>query len=158
MTKVPPTVPIVHCAECGAENMLPAARCWLCYKPLPMGAGMVVAEVVPERTTTRKSPISQWVFGIMTGAVVLLVVLIGMGIAIDQPPQAIVYLVIVLPGLVATGVSMRKSLVASGQVSWQRSFSTLILSFSITMAVLVVLVVAAFVAFFLYCLSEIARH
>lgn len=186
MNLAPANKQIVHCVECGAENVLPANRCWLCYKLLQPGEGVIAADVVDGPTAElhatepppqlpvpkypvppapmRDTPTSQWVFGIMTGAVFVLIVLVGLGIAVDQSQSSLlmVYLAIVLPGLLTTGISLLRSHAKTGQVSWQRGFLTFVLtlalSFGVAVVVIAMLVIAAIIAFLNFCFGSLSGH
>jgi hypothetical protein len=152
------SAPAVYCQECGAENLLPATRCWLCYRPLNTGTDIVTAEVVGTAPPRAVDRMTQIVFSVMTIGVVGLTFLVGIGVAINERALLIPYGIVVLPALIATGVSLLRHRESTGAVSWQRGFLTLVLSFGITVGVLVLITVAMIVGLFFMCLHEITRH
>jgi hypothetical protein len=80
------------------------------------------------------------------------IVLVGVGIAKDDPGMLIVYLIAIAPPVLAT-LARTLLLASKGEkLSAMDVFLTFLVSASMTLLVVTVLFVAAVVAFFVYCL------
>jgi hypothetical protein len=164
---LPPQLASVVCSECGAENVAEAARCWLCYaalseKPVktPVGKPMAVQPQLPTPVyplpRAQQSKAVDIVFAVLTAATVGLVVLVGIGAFVEDASAGLGYLVLVTPALLATGVSVLRTQTPDGEISWIRAFATLMLSFLITVLVLVALAVAAVIALIALCFRALS--
>lgn len=164
---LPPQLASVVCSECGAENVAEAARCWLCYaalskqpaKPMvgkPMAVQPQLATPVYPLPRAQQSKAVGVVFAVLTAATVGLIVLVGIGAFFEDATAGIGYFVLVTPALLATGVSALRTQTADGEISWMRAFATLMLSFLITVLVLVALAVAAIIALIALCFRALS--
>ena len=149
-----PTTNEKICPDCGAENLAMAKYCWLCHRDMATVSEVVIAEMIPEQPTWTPS---DWFFAVLSLLVAIMIVLCGIGLAIEEPTAAIVFGILVAPPLVATVVRVRIRQQRQGHVSWAERFLTFFVSSVITVGILGLLLAAAFVAFFVYCLIEINR-
>ena len=138
----------IVCPQCRADNPPHAGKCWLCHAPLA-GRELVTAELAPQ---ARPLPLAEAFFWTLTGGCLLLLVLVGIGIAQTDPGLLIVYVIVLAPALIATLARSLLSIQRGQGVSGMEVFLTLLFSASVTVLVVVVLFVAVIVAFFAYCL------
>lgn len=153
-----PALDSVFCAECGAENKLPAQKCWLCYRPLSGAHDVITAEVVGQPPPRPHDGMSQFVFGGMTLGSFALVLLVGASLATNEADLLMPVAIVILPAVIATAVSLFRSSRTEQGTNWQRAFFTMLASFGITMGILALLAVALFVTLFAMCINEISRH
>jgi hypothetical protein len=144
-----PFAPQLVCPHCRAENPPHHKLCWLCHAPLTWGQEVVTAELVQK---ARPLPLADAFFWILTAGCLLVLVLVGIGIAQEDPAMLILYAIVLAPALIATLARSMLSLSRRKSVSGMEVFFTLLLSASVTVLVVVVLFIAVIVAFFAYCL------
>jgi hypothetical protein len=139
------------CPQCGAAQSVADRPCWLCGgKTVPEDA--VTAEIVEPRP----SFVSEAVFAALSGLMGGVLVIMGIGLWLQEPALGIGFAVLALPALVATLVrgAVRRS---RGQpVTWAQRLATFAVALSITLGVLSLLVVAAVVALFIACLHALS--
>jgi hypothetical protein len=148
----------VGCQDCGAINPGHNAQCWLCYHPLagsappplPGAAGgqVVSAELVGEPSLAVAA-------ASMLGLSVALL-LVGIGAYLVEPGLAIVYAIVVVPPLLATLVTGLARRAGGRPLSLGSRVLTFFVSGVITVGVLGLLCIAAFVAFFVFCLVALS--
>ena len=137
------------CPHCRAENPTHHKWCWLCRAPLAWGQEVVTAELVQK---ARPLPLADAFFWILTAGCLLVLVLVGIGIAQEDAGMLIPYAIFLAPALIATLARSLLSLSRGKSVSGMEVFLTLLFSASVTILVVVVLFVAVIVAFFAYCM------
>lgn len=137
------------CPHCRAENPPHHKLCWLCYAPLGREREIVTAELVQK---ARPLPLAEAFFWTLTAGCLLVLVLVGIGIAQEDAGMLIPYAIVLAPALIATLARSMLSLSRGKSVSGMEVFFTLLFSASVTVLVVVVLFVAVIVAFFAYCL------
>ena len=145
----PPITGVRLCPECRAENSPGAKACWLCHAPLSANTEVVMAELVRE---PGPSPLTEKFFLALTLACLILLVLVGIGLAQDDPGLLIPYLIAITPAILAT---VSHSLVKASRgerVTAMQVFLTFLISASVTVLIVVVTFVAAVVALFVYCI------
>jgi hypothetical protein len=140
------------CPDCGAENLAAAKYCWLCRRDMTTVSEVVLAEVVLRRPAWTPS---DWFFAILSLLLAIMIVLCAIGLAVEEPSAAIVFGILVVPPLVATIVRVSVRQQRQGHVSWAERFLTFFVSSVIMVGVVGLLLAAAFVAFFVYCLIEL---
>jgi hypothetical protein len=144
------------CPHCGAAVAADAAKCWLCYGPLGGRREVVMAEAVTAEAVKpavrRPSPLTEGFFLVLTLVCLLLIVLVGIGIAQDDPGLLIPYLIFLSPALLATVSRALISHSRGNRVTAMEVFLTFLVSASATILLVMVLFFAAIVAFFIYCL------
>lgn len=143
-----------YCPDCGAENNPFADACWLCQRDLARESEIVEAELV---TTHARNPLVERIFAVLTGLVAIVVVLVGIGVASEEPWLVLVYGILITPPLVGTFVRLKRQQQRQGHVGWGERLLTLIASFALMYAFLMVLGAAAMVAFFIYCVIALNR-
>jgi hypothetical protein len=137
------------CPHCRADNPPHNKLCWLCRAPLALGQAVVTAELAVK---PRPLPLAEAFFWTLTGGCLLVLVLVGIGIAQTDPGLLIVYVIVLAPALIATLARSLLSIQRGQGVSGMEVFLTLLFSASVTVLVVVVLFIAVIVAFFAYCL------
>ncbi len=115
---------------------------------------MVVAELArpPEFSET-----AEWIFRGVTALLALLAGLVILGASLESPAAGVTLAIMLLLPLSATLLRVQLQRQRYGRVSWGEKLATFILSTAVMLALLVLLAVAAFVAFFIWCLIEISR-
>ncbi|MCA9161729.1 MAG: hypothetical protein KDA62_02075 [Planctomycetales bacterium] len=141
------------CPECAAENSPFSDNCWLCQCPLTGDVEIVTAEIVGEN---RPNPILDRTFAVLTGLVGLLIVIVGIGIAADEPSLGVLYVLVVTPPLLGAFVRVKREMRRRRYVGWGERLATLIVSFALMYGLLMALGVAALVAFFIYCVIALS--
>ncbi len=151
----PDPVELTSCPDCGAVNTPEAAKCWLCGRPPVVDIEMVSEEVDSAyRSPTAVTP---------EGAVVntaslllsILVVLVGVGLAMEEPGLAVAYGIVTIPAMLATFVTASRYQAKGKPLGpWGKIVMFIISVVAIT-GLLGMLAVAAMIAFFIYCLSQL---
>jgi hypothetical protein len=143
------------CPECGAENLNLATRCWLCQRDLGEVPVIVVAEVVSESPDfARNGSLPAWTSIALAGALFA----VGLGATVAFGPGAGILLVVVgVPAYLATLTRLRK-IAARRSVTVVDQIITFLVSTLSVLGILLLMGVAAFVAFFMYCLIALSRH
>lgn len=153
---IPPILP--RCSSCGAHLRTGFARCWLCHAELTTtvseGSPLVVAELArpPEF-----SEAAEWIFKGVAALLALLAGLVILGASLESPAAGVTLAVVLLFPLSATLLRVQLQKQKHGRVSWGEKLATFILSTAVMLALLVLLAIAAFAAFFIWCLIEISR-
>jgi hypothetical protein len=148
-----PVLELKTCPHCGAECDARSQRCWLCHGNVSAKAEIVDAEVVSE--PPRHAP-SDVFFAVAAGILALVIVLVGVGAALTEPGLAVMMGVVVVPALVATVVRIQQQQYRHGYVSWGERLATFVVSASLVVGVLMLLCVAAVVAFIIFCFAALA--
>jgi hypothetical protein len=149
-----PSAELKTCPACAAENFGDAAQCWLCRHDLRDVPAIVIAEEV------RQPPsfvAGDQYFAALAVLLALTVIVVLVGVFLQEPALAVMLGVILVPALVGTLIRVKQQQARHGHVSWAEKLLTFILSVSMVIGGLALLVVAAFVAFFLYCIAEMSR-
>jgi hypothetical protein len=104
-----------RCAECGAQCGPTADRCWMCDAPLsrgknPPGASLEVTAAAVERPPSDLEA-ARTSASTRRSAMLLLIValaVIGGGLSLQGAGLAILYLVVVIPALIAMSISLAR--------------------------------------------------
>ena len=140
------------CVECGAENWPYAPNCWLCKRDLGNVDTIVTAELVrPPVSTTANT-----FFALVCGLLAVVLVLIGIGLFLEEPGSAVGYMIFVVPPLIATIVRTVIKQQRTGYVGWGERLATFVVSGVAFFGILLMLVFAAIVALFIICLMALA--
>lgn len=153
-----PASSVAHCAACGAENFAYAKSCWMCHTPLTARSAtsapeIVMAELVPD-TPSRMGP-AEWLYAAIFAIILVMLGLMGIGIAIDEPAMLIGYFILIGPAIIATLVRVTRKQSTGQRVGWGERLLTFLLSGVLTLALVAVLAIAAFLVFFVYCIYAI---
>ena len=89
--------------------------------------------------------------------VAILVVLIAIGLAVDQPGMLIPYGIVIVPALAATVIRATVRRGRGAQVGWGEKLLTFIVSAGIVIFTLCLLAAAALAALVAYCFVELGR-
>ena len=167
----PPQLPPLVCSRCGSMNPPYATQCWLCSGASSAGstsgssAGLsgTVAGLVPADQYVADPAIARWhartqtICAALLVVCVVLTVLIAIGIAVDQPGALIAFGIVVGPAYLATGLRALRSMTTHEKMDASKLLITFILSGTFTVLAIFFLVIASFVAFFVWCLYEVAN-
>jgi hypothetical protein len=151
----PPLLPALVCQRCGATNPPQAVKCWLCERrdnPNPF-ADPLLAPVDSSTAVVQTGAQSrvQLVFLGLLGLCIAAAVLIGVGIAVQEPGLLIPYAIVIGPAFLATGVRAALMIGRKEQPKPSTLFLTFLWSGVFTALVLVLIVMASVIAFFLWC-------
>jgi hypothetical protein len=151
---IPPVIVTQKCSHCGALSQTKGGKCWLCYESMNTPNPFAVSP----QTSSEPSPslpMSAWdiVFSCLLGICVLLTLLIGIGLVVQDVgmliPFAILvgpaYLVTVLRGLVAT---------RSGNPRPASLLLTFVVSLLVTVSIAILLLIGTIIVLFLVCLGQ----
>jgi hypothetical protein len=141
-----------NCPQCGANCLATATKCWLCHGSL--FADREIEIVNAELVHRPPSALSEWFFGVSTVVILLVVLLVGIGIATDSPGTSMLYGIAVAPALIATIVRTMRKKERGEQVTWATRFVTLILSLAVTGVVVYGLIIAAIIATIVACFAN----
>ena len=141
------------CPACRAANISLATECWLCHGKLAATEEIVVAQLVPQPT----KPLSEVFFHILLAVLLGLILLLGIGISLDRQNSGMLipYAVLVCPALVAAGARYGLSYAAGSKHPAAKTLFTFVISLAVTISVIVILIAAAIISLFLYCLHAI---
>ena len=120
----------------------------MCYSDLGRQPEIVLAEVVAEPP---RQSLSEWFFAILTILAIGFVIVVGIGVALQEPIQGLVFAVIVAVPLAAVAVQLQNKKAKQGGISWAERFATLMLTAAVTMGILGGLAVAGVVALIAVC-------
>lgn len=110
------------------------------------------AEILPEATV----PLSEIFFHILLAVIVGLIVLVGVGLAVENQGWLIPYGVIVAPALLASLTRYLRESSVGSQDRGAKTLLTLIISVALTFGIIGVLLTAAVIALFLFCVYAIS--
>lgn len=148
------------CPECGADNLAFATSCWMCYRDIRNETPIIEAVAVdssPKAAVAQRPSYApgEWFFRIATFLVLVLLVLVGIGLATEEVGLVIVYALLVTPPLLGALFRIRRR-AKQGHVSWGEKFATLLMSGAIMIGILGVLWIAALGALVAFCFVAIA--
>ena len=149
------------CPDCGADNAAAALRCWMCYLDIRDEHPVVEAQLATPSTAApvNKPPpfaLSELFFRLATVCVLVMLVLVGIGVATEEAGLGIVYVIMVTPPLLGTLLRVRKRRSKVGNVTWSEKFMTLMVSGAIMLGVIGLLWIAAIVALLAFCFVALA--
>lgn len=151
----------IPCLECGATNMPRARRCWLCSRPIEP---LVEAKLATERAEDPDDPLtayrapgadlgpSQTFLSSTLLILTAVTVLVGVGIALNDAGPAVTYAIVMAPALLATYVASARRESRGKPLSPGGKVVAFLLSIAAVIGLLMLLVVAALVALFVFCL------
>ncbi len=152
--EIPPVLP--RCPYCGAHLQPQMTRCWLCYAAVA-GAETIDGEA-PVAVELARPPafsvMSEWIFKGLSAVVGLLLFMIIAGAFLEEPAAGITLTVLVSIPLGATALRLYLQKQRYGAVSWAERLATFLVSTALLFALLGVLCVAAFIALFVWCLTQ----
>jgi hypothetical protein len=153
-------IDLVTCPECRAANATAARRCWLCGRdftgkgpqppPLPpMPAGEAPYAPGPEQGAAT--------FGASTALLLVTLVILGVGIFSLAPGMGVLYVILVAPPVIATSLVGARRRQRGQAWGGKEKAATAAISIVGLFSALGLLSLAAFVAFFVYCVVAIAN-
>lgn len=153
---VPPILTVGTCNHCGARAQTREGKCWLCYED-PLSSNPYAAPNVAAEQGGTLSQSSKWdnVFNSILLMCILLTVLVGIGIAVQDPGLLIPYAMVLGPAYVIT---LLRGSIQYGKSSTHNPanlFLTFAVSLLATMLISIVLVVGTAIVLFLICLQSV---
>lgn len=137
------------CVDCGAAVHADADKCWLCGRANPGASGHRADVVQAEVIRRGGSGKLEWTASSLLILVALVVV--NVGVWMIEPGIGLLMTLILVPAAVATTIRAAKQRGKGKQMSWGERALTFFLSAAASVGILAMLMVAAFVAFFIYC-------
>lgn len=156
----PPVMPTLICQRCGATNPPYAKQCWLCStsdrtESDPAARLVPLTEFTNDPARMRSQSRTQSICAALLVACVVLTALIAIGFAVQDTGMLIPLLIVVGPAYLATGVRALRGFAKDGQPKASSLLLTFIFSGMFTVLALVLLAIASFVAFFVWCLTQL---
>lgn len=137
------------CPECGADSPSTEDRCWICRGDLSSGQELVAAEEIaasqPGWIAGTNTPLNLAVLG------VLLVVLVGIGVGLQNHWSLVPYVAIAGPALLITLIHTEARVLDKKKVKPEQIVATFFLSTAAVFGVLALLGLALFIAFWALC-------
>lgn len=158
----PPLLPSKICQRCGATNPPIATTCWLCegrgaVNPYAATAPLQpMPDAGPPANSWAQSRVEIICLGLL-GMAIILAVLVGVGIGVQDPGMLIPYLIVAGPPFLATGVRALASAGRSQKPTPSKLFLTFVWSTMFTVLALVLLVVASVLALIFWCISVLSN-
>jgi hypothetical protein len=155
---IPPVIATVACVHCGALSQSNDGRCWLCYED-KSALNPFVATGSPLSEETASSPMGKWdvVFSVLLGLCVLMTVLIGIGLAIEDRGLLVPFAIFMTPAYAITIVRGMVQMTTKRSPRAASLFVTFVVSILATVSISIVLTVAAAIMFFLMCIGELSK-
>ncbi len=156
----PPVLPTLVCNRCGAANPAYAQQCWLCStsdrsESDPSAKLVPLTDFANDPARLRSQSRTQSICAALLVACVLLTVLIAIGFAVQDQGMLIPLVIAVGPAYMATGVRALHGFATDGQPKASSLLLTFIFSGMFTLLALGLIVIASFVAMFVWCLSQL---
>ena len=150
---VPPVLATNVCVHCGALSQSKEGKCWLCYEnksePNPFAvSGNLISE-------TSQSSMTTWdvVFSVLLGICVVLTLLIGIGLAVEDKGLLIPFAIFMGPAYAVTIFRGTVSIASKGTPRPASLFVTFVVPLLVTFLVSILLIVAAEILLFLICIG-----
>lgn len=161
----PPVLAIMLCNVCGAPLDTPPKdgqrkTCWMCGQVAAASENPYSAYANPQAPmTVAPAPRDRrydTLFTTLLVVCVFLAVVIGIGLGVQEPGSLIGYFILILPAFCVTGVRALWQVQQSGEANPQSLFLSLIVSFAVTVCVIVLLAFAAIALLVIMCFSQLA--
>ncbi len=156
----PPQLPMLICSRCGTTNPSYATQCWLCSTDRmqsTVGAPQLIPvdQYIADPAIARSQKRTQTICATLLAVCVVLTILIGIGIASDEPGGLIAYGIIIGPAYLATGVRALRGVATNETQDASKLLLTFVLSGTFTVMAIFFLAIASFIAFFVWCLTQL---
>lgn len=152
----PPNSTSYVCPQCGARSQSNAGKCWLCLdnqlEPNPFAPTL---QENPQASSQPYDSKSKFAFGILLAVCVTLTILLGIGMAVQDPGMLIPFAILVGPAFVITAVRGLVQTGNSGSPSPYKLFLTFLISIAVTALISFALLVAAAILLFIVCLRQL---
>ncbi len=157
----PPLLPALYCSRCGSMNPPHATACWLCGPNNTSQASESSAILIPDPQflndpgIRRNQSLAQALSAVLLVVCVVLTILVGVGLAAQEPGSLVPYAIFVGPAYLATGVRALYKTSHGERPTAASLLMTFLMSGVFTFMAVILLAVASFVAFFVWCLHEV---
>lgn len=141
-----PSLATNECPECGAVQISGRTDCWLCFRRM---SDVIIAELVvlPKEITPDATT-----FNLASIFLIITLIAVGLGLAASEPGFAVIFVIIVVPALIATVRLVQKRTIHGEQIGVLQKIATFMVSSLAVVGLLLVIAVAAVVALFAVCL------
>ncbi len=153
----PPVIATHACVHCGALSQSNEGRCWLCYedKSLPNPFAVTGASLNDDANS---APTNKWesFFSVLLGLCVLMTLLIGIGLAVEDRGLLIPFALFMAP---AYAITISRGMLQMNKDNARPSslLMTFVISLLATVSISMILMVAAAILFFLMCLGSLGK-
>lgn len=157
---VPPIIATHVCANCGARSQSTEGKCWLCFGDKGVANPYAVSPgSISSGPQTAVPPSSDWdsFFKVLLLLCIVLTVLIAVGLGVQDTGMLIPFAIVVGPAYIVTIVRGLAQVNSEKGPKASSLFLTFMLSLMGTIAVFVILAVAAIIFLFIVCLQSINR-
>ena len=142
------------CPECRAVCRADEGRCWLCgHSFIGHDADIVPAELVPEPPAY--NPRARYQFGLSTLLLITTLTAIVLSVWKMAPGLAVLLTVVLVPALIRVGLASGNAQAVGQPMSWgaktAMAVRTAAVTFGILVGIVVLLIVAGFVALWIMC-------
>jgi hypothetical protein len=157
-SNIPPVIATHPCIHCGALSQSKDGRCWLCYEsksspnPFAVSGSFQTDDPVNAPATKRDT-----VFMVLLGVCVLLTLLIGIGLAVENRGLLIPFAIFLLPAYAVTIISGIASASRNRNPGPASFFFTFVVSLLVTALIAIVLIAAAILFLFLSCMGSVGN-
>ena len=148
----------VVCPHCGADCFASAQRCWLCYTDFGQSSEIVMAELVAEPP---RQSISEAFFAVLTVLALGTVIVVGIGVAMQESWTGMVYFVLGLIPLTICAVRLQDKEARQGNMTWAQRFRTLMATTAVALVttavasgIICVLVSSSVIYFLRVCMNR----
>jgi hypothetical protein len=167
----PPVVQHYTCSQCGALCDSARQRCWMChadssyfrssqqdnpYRTQAMPYEPLMPGLQPLPAAAFSSRYDGLFSALLIGCVVL-ALLVGLGMALQDPGALVGYAILVGPAFAVTGVRALWQIGETGKTQPGRLLVSLAVSFAVTIAVISLLAFAAIVLLFALCIQQFSN-
>ena len=148
----------IKCPHCGADCFASAQRCWLCYTDFGQSSEIVMAELVAEPP---RQSISEAFFAVLTVLALGTVIVVGIGVAMQESRTGMVYFVLGLIPLTICAVRLQDKEARQGNMTWAQRFRTLMATTAVALVttavasgIICVLVSSSVIYFLRVCMNR----
>ena len=150
---IPPVIATQTCAHCGALSQTKAGKCWLCYESMSAPNPYAVSQNISAEPADQ-SPMSAWdiVFSVLLGICVMLTLLIGIGLAVQDVGMLIPFAFLVGPAYLVT---LLRGFASTKAESTRPAalLLTFVVSLLVTVSLAILLLVGTAIMLFFVCLG-----
>lgn len=141
------------CPECGAQSSATSARCWICRSDLKNVQAIVLAEAMAPSIKPQSwaSPTIRRANAAMIASLFFVVVVVGIGVGLVEKWLLFPYLIVVIPAWIVFWNAAEAKSLNRKRVGPADIFISFVLSLAGVVGVLILLILALFIAIFAIC-------
>ncbi|MCR9295615.1 MAG: hypothetical protein NXI32_23095 [bacterium] len=168
----PPILEQRICGRCGAWVDAGRKQCWMCHADAslfqhPATAGQALNNPYASGPTASGPPVTKTarpyndqydaIFTALLIGCLVLAILVGIGMASEDPGALVAYLILIGPAFLVTGVKALWQVGQHGKPQPGKLLVNLFVSFAVTIAVISLLALAAVILLFFVCIWHISN-